>query len=132
MKVKDLSGRTHSWNLVGYTPDKNATTKKSEPHINTRNLLLQEYPTDPILEEVPLPGEQLFFDFYLPRRKTAIEVHGEQHFKFVRFFHGDIAGFLRYKANDTRKSEWCSLNGIKLIILKDSETIDEWRNTIRS
>lgn len=132
MKVKDLSGKTHSWNLVGYTVDKNSSTAKSNPHLIARQLLKEEFPTDPILEEVPLPGEQLYFDFYLPRRKLAIEVHGEQHFKFVAFFHGDKNGFMRCMANDQRKIEWCKLNGIKILILKEVETVDEWRTTIRS
>ena len=131
-KVKDLSGKTHSWNLVGYSVDKNSSTPKSNPHKLARELLKNEFPTDPILEEVPLPGEHLFFDFYLPRRKLAIEVHGEQHFKFIQHFHGDKAGFLRAKANDQRKISWCELNSIKIIILKDTESQDEWRNRIRS
>jgi len=127
MKVIDLSGRTHSWNLVGYSPSKLAARPRSGPHLETRSLLKQEFPNDPILEEVPLPGENLYFDFYLPKRKLAVEAHGEQHYKYIAHFHGDINGFKRYLANDARKQEWCTINGIRLVTLSYKETIEDWR-----
>jgi hypothetical protein len=88
------------------------------------------YPTQPILEEVPIPGENLFCDFYLPRRKLVIECHGEQHYKFVRHFHGNTASFAKHKARDNRKSKWCELNNIKIVVLPYNENDEEWKNRI--
>jgi very-short-patch-repair endonuclease len=131
MKVKDLSGRIHSWNLTGCTPSRLASRPRSDLHLKTRQLMQEEFKNDPILEEVAIPGEQLFLDFYLPKRKMAVEAQGEQHYKFIKHFHGDIMGFKKQKQNDVRKREWCEINGIILITLSYSENIDEWRAKFR-
>ena len=92
----------------------------------------EEYPTDLILEEVYVPGEQLYLDFYLPLRKLIVEVNGAQHDKYIPFFHGSLKNFLLSKANDNKKKEWATLNNMVLIVLLHSENIDEWRHRIRN
>tara|TARA_R100000656_G_scaffold123878_1_gene100949 strand:- start:170 stop:445 length:276 start_codon:yes stop_codon:yes gene_type:complete len=87
------------------------------------------YPTQRILEEVPLPGTRLFADFYIPDRQIIIEVHGRQHYEFVAHFHGSRMGFLQSKANDDLKREWCVLNNIQLIVLPYDKK-DDWRTYI--
>lgn len=132
MKVKDLDGREHPWNLTGYVPPENSTRPRSKFHVSARELLQSMYPTDRILEEVPLPGMRLFGDFYLPLRKMMVEVHGEQHYKYTPHFHGTVQAFMKSKKNDERKKKWCQLNNISLVILPHSETEDEWRERITS
>jgi hypothetical protein len=88
------------------------------------------YPTQPILEEVPVPGENLTCDFYLPLRKVVIECHGEQHYKYTPHFHGDRFGFAQAKKRDQRKIDWCHLNNFRVAILPFSEDDDEWRARI--
>jgi len=127
MKVKDTTGKEHSWNFLGHTV--NFDRKCSEPHAKARDILKELYPTDTICEEVPLPGEKLFGDLYLPLRKLMVEVHGEQHYKYVSHFHGSIKGFLDSKARDKRKQEWCDINGIKLVVLPYNEE-DKWKTMI--
>lgn len=132
MKVVDTHGNTHSWSLVGHKIKANETKPRSSLHLTARNLIREEFPTDSVLEEVGLAGEQLFFDFYIPRRKLAIEVHGEQHYKFIKYFHGDLLGFQTAQRNDERKATWCQLNNIILIILPFNESQDEWQTRIKS
>lgn len=131
MKVYDLKGRLHSWNLVGYEPPKNATRPRSALHVRARALLNEIYPSDKLLEEVPLPGLNLFADFYLPLRKTLVEVHGEQHYKFVPHFHGSIQGYAKSRINDNNKKEWCQINNLTHLILPYDEDDDEWRERIK-
>jgi hypothetical protein len=53
-------------------------------------MLHEKFPTLQILEEVSIPlrsKETLYLDFYIPLIKKCIEVHGEQHYKFVPFYH---------------------------------------------
>lgn len=130
MKVKSLSGRLETWNLTGYTPLNDDMRPRSELHLNARKLLREEFVTESILEEVPLASEGLFFDFYLPLRKIAIEVHGQQHFTYCKFYHSNIDGFKRAKANDSRKAEWCQLNNIRLVIFPFDKTVEEWREIL--
>ncbi len=129
MKVKDTKGKVHSWNLNGYVPPQNDIRQRSELHLKARGLLKELFTNDSILEEVPLPGEKLYCDFYLPLRKLAIEVHGEQHYKYVSHFHGSIKEFIASKERDARKLEWFRLNNIQLLVLPYNET-NKWKEII--
>lgn len=131
-KVVDTKGKTHSWNLVGHQVNLDDIRPRSALHRRARAILKQMYPTDNILEEVPLPGERLTFDFYLPLRKMAIEVNGEQHYFQTDHFHASRADFLKGRANDARKAEWAQLNNISLICLPYNEDDDEWKRRIES
>jgi hypothetical protein len=43
-----------------------------------------------------------------------------------------MAGFLQSNKRDFIKEDWCELNGIELIVLKYSDSIEDWRNQIDS
>ena len=129
MKVVDSNGRWYNFPPSGHMPCLDDTRKRSQPHLDARALLKSIYPTQRILEEVPLPGMLLHADFYIPSKNAIVEVHGRQHYEFVAHFHGDRMGFLRSKINDVIKGDWCDLNNILLIILPYDKQ-NEWRNII--
>jgi len=129
MKVVDLAGNVLKWNLRGQTTIANKH-KKSQDHIQARELLKETYPTLTILEEIPIPiaiSNYLYLDFYLPLYKVAIEIQGEQHFKFIQHFHRTQYNFFLQKKRDSQKQEWCLLNSIQLIVFNYNEDIDEWK-----
>jgi very-short-patch-repair endonuclease len=133
MKVKDLNGNTHSWSLTGHLSH-GRIENKSSYHLNARQLLKQIFPTLQILEEVPInvrKNEILYLDFYLPLKKICIEVHGEQHYKFIPFYHKTLLDFSKAKKRDTEKQEWCQTNGISYISLPHFETLLEWENKLK-
>lgn len=84
-----------------------------------------------ILEEFPLPGERLYLDFFMPHHRLAFEYQGRQHDQFVKLFHGDKKGFERSKARDVRKSEWCELNELVLVEVRDNITTEELQQLIQ-
>jgi hypothetical protein len=132
MKVQGLDGRQHSWSLTGYRVNANSTRPRSTYHLAARSLLTEMFPVIPILEEVWLPGSgNLRLDFYLPQKKMAVEVHGEQHYgEAVHYFHRGKGGFNVAMHNDGKKREWCELNDIRLVVLKYSDGEDEWKRQI--
>lgn len=130
MSVKDSHGRNHPWPPNGHEVGFNDQRQRSSLHLRCRELLRQMYPTQSILEEVPIPGERLTCDFYLPMRKVVVECHGEQHYKFVPHFHGDRIAFAFSLKRDQRKVDWCHDNNFRIAILPFSETDDEWRDRI--
>ena len=133
MKVKGLDGKTYVWSFYGQMPDISDERKRSELHLRARNILKELYPVDRILEEVYLPGSTgLYADFWLPLRNKIVEVHGEQHYKFVPFFHGTMLNFLSSKANDNKKRQWCELNGIIEVELPFNESDEQWKSRIES
>ena len=134
MLIKDLNGNTHNWQLTGNMA-KGKISTRSSLHLTTRSIITQNYPTLQILEEVPIPlknRETLYLDFYLPLKKTCIEVHGEQHYKFVPFYHSTILNFLKSQKRDREKEEWCELNNIKHVILRYDENEQTWNERIKN
>lgn len=138
MKVKGINGKEYTWNLSGYDVFNDDKRKRSKYHIRARNLLKEIYNSYRILEEVKLPGSTalnrksvLYLDFYIPSIMLGVEVHGQQHYEYSDFFHKSKADFLKAKARDEDKIDWCKLNNIELIILKYSESEDEWRQRIK-
>lgn len=132
MKVKDFDGYEHNWPPLGYSVNFDDIRPKSSLHLRCRDILRKLYPTERILEEVPLPNLNLFVDFYLPFRKIVVECQGEQHSKFIPHFHRTKIGFIKSKARDKQKKEWCSMNNIRIIELPFSESDEEWTERIQN
>jgi len=133
MQVKDLDGNSYNWQLIG-TIANGSLHNKSSLHLEARNLIKSCFPTLQLLEEVPIMvrrSETLYLDFYLPLIKRCIEVHGEQHYKFNRFFHHTTLGFINHKKRDQDKKEWCLINDIEHIELP-FDKIDEWPSRIKN
>lgn len=132
MDIVDLDDNIRKWQLKGFI-SKAAATNKSSYHIQARKLLHKTYPTLQILEEVSIPinkKETLFLDFYIPMIKKCIEVHGEQHYKFIPFYHNTKLNFLKAKKKDRQKAEWCEKNFITYIELPYNLTLQEWENIL--
>lgn len=68
-------------------------------------------------------GRWLWFDFFLPSYGIAIEVQGEQHFKYNDHFYGGKTDFIMQQRRDDIKEVWCSKNGIHLIKVNYDEDI---------
>jgi len=129
MNTRDLDGNSVSWNITGNIVKKNCTNKSSY-HMTVRNILSSLYPTMQILEEVPIhirKSEVLYMDFYIPLLKKCVEVHGEQHYKFIPYYHSNKLSFLKAQKRDKEKKEWCDINGITYIELPyyDNEKWEE-------
>jgi hypothetical protein len=132
MQVRDLDGNISNWQLIGNISH-TFNLNKSSLHLQARNLIKECFPTLQVLEEVainPRRSETLYLDFYLPLIKKCVEVHGEQHYAFSRFFHNTTLGFIKHKRRDQDKREWCDINGIKYIELPFDKT-DEWHQRIK-
>lgn len=134
MLITDLDGNSHNWLLTGNMA-KGKINNRSSLHLNARELISKVYPTLQILEEVPINlrrGETLYLDFYLPLKKVCFETHGEQHYKFVQFYHNNMLNFLKSQKRDREKQEWCEINNIKYIVLPYNESLDLWFERINN
>ena len=135
MKVIGIDGKEYSWN---FTHARLKARKPSKLHLRARDILKRVFPYDIIYEEVAIPGiktdinsRPLFADFYIHAPRLMIEVQGEQHYKFIQFFHTNKLQFFRAAKLDRLKHQWCELNGIDLIALPYNESDEEWYNRIR-
>lgn len=57
------------------------------------------------------------FDFYIPSRKSLVEVQGEQHFKFIKKFFKKREDFLKAQERDRIKIGYAAANEIPLYII---------------
>jgi len=131
MLVTDIEGKKTSWILRGEEVGQDSRAR-SDLHITARQLLKLRFPTHQLLEEVPFKPHSwvtLYLDFYLPLRKLAVEVHGQQHYKYSSLFHTSRSVFLKQLRNDDDKIEWCNLNGITLVILP-YDTVPTWKDLL--
>jgi len=135
MRVKGLNGREYNLNLQKY--NSNDRVKKSFYHICASDIIREVFCGYNVYEEVKLPGSTkpskrsvLFLDFFIPNARIGVEVHGQQHFKFIPFFHKTRAGFAKSRARDHDKQEWCNVNDIKLVALRFDEDPEHWREKL--
>lgn len=132
MLVKDLDGLNHNWLLTGNMA-KGKIDNRSSLHLATRKLLSAHFPTLQLLEEVPIrirKNETLYLDFYIPIKKICVEVHGEQHYKFIPFYHTNVLNFLKSQKRDREKQEWCEINNIQYIVFKFDEDEQLWNERV--
>ena len=134
MKVMGLNGREYTLDLKRYSKQR---SNCSLYHKMARDLLSEVFSGYSIYEEVKLPGSVkpskksvLYLDFYIPNAIMAVEVHGEQHFKYIPYFHKNKFGFAMAKKRDLDKKEWCRINGIELVELRWDDSMEYWRDKI--
>lgn len=88
---------------------------------DTYKVLKKLYPFDSIKKEyyVNYKNTRLLYDFYIKSLALCIECQGEQHFKFVKHFHGSIDNFYSQKRRDNLKVEYCEENDLTLVYFYD-------------
>ena len=100
MKFKTLTGSekriTHAKKYLIKWDQKS----RSKIQFKTKQFLKEYWSSHVVFEEFPVAGTRLKFDFYNANKRTAVEVHGAQHTKFVQFFHGRKSNFVKQLRRD--------------------------------
>lgn len=113
-------------------PMRTKEQSRSDGQFNLGRQIKGLYGPATVLEEFPIPETRLSLDFYMPQHNLAFEFQGIQHDGFVQYFHGDKDGFDRQVARDATKREWCMLNNITLIEVRNASiSSDELRALIQ-
>lgn len=110
-------------NLRGYPVHKNIEKNRidwdgkslSKFQFNVKQFLRPHWINHVVYEEIPLAGTRLSLDFLNFTRRLAVEVHGDQHRQFVKFFHGKREGLTDQIKRDMQKLEWLEINDFQLI-----------------
>jgi hypothetical protein len=77
---------------------------------------------DVVFEEFPVVGTRLTIDFYNATKNIAVEVQGNQHTKYNKFFHkGNKMNYLDQLKRDDEKLAFCDLNNIKLLEVHEGQ-----------
>lgn len=79
----------------------------------------------------PITKRQMPYDVEILGKKILIEIQGEQHLKFIEYFHGTEENFEYQKRKDDYKRRWAERQGYKLIyIYYDDFSNNQYKNKI--
>jgi very-short-patch-repair endonuclease len=99
---------------------------RSKLQKKVKDLLYSNWVSDIVFEELPVLGTRMTLDFYNANKKLAVEVDGNQHYKYNKFFHSNSRqNFLSQLQRDEKKEYFCEINKIKLVRILEKDTIDE-------
>jgi hypothetical protein len=73
-------------------------------------------------------GKNLELDLYNPELKIAVEYSGQQHYKYIPYFHKNYQAFLDQKSRDEMKRDRCKEYGILLIEVPYTIDLSEIEN----
>tara|TARA_Y100001938_G_C8087698_1_gene433038 strand:+ start:162 stop:575 length:414 start_codon:yes stop_codon:yes gene_type:complete len=111
-------------NSVKYLIDWDADCK-SGIQKTVKNVLYDNWFADVVFEEFPVAGTRLTFDFFNATRNIAVEVDGNQHYKYNKFFHSNSRqNFLSQLKRDEKKEYFCEINNIVLLRILESEIVE--------
>lgn len=101
---------------------------KSYLHKEVFRVLKKHLPDWRWVEEMPvkIDGETLYIDISCSTPiRVAIEVMGEQHYKFNKFFYKDTHAFAQAQKRDQKKKEWLEENGYYYVIFNYNDKLSE-------
>ena len=75
-----------------------------------------------VYEEFPVYGSMLKVDLLNATKKIAVEIQGEQHESFNKFFHDNSRfKYLQSIKRDVKKEKWLEMNEFKFLQLYESD-----------
>jgi hypothetical protein len=120
MRLYSTAGRLVNKNVSKYLID---WDKKSRSKIQFRikQFLKEHWQNHIVYEEFPVYGTRLKVDILNATKKIAVEVNGNQHTSFNKFFHKTRINFLQSLKRDHKKLEWLKTNDFELIEIEEKE-----------
>lgn len=74
-----------------------------------------------VLEEFRIPGSLLECDFLNLDKNIAVEINGQQHNKFIKYFHKNKSNFIRHVKRDVQKYDWLIKNKFQVLELETED-----------
>ena len=123
MKFLTPNGKLVNKNMNPYRIEwDNPKKSRSKIQFKVKQFLKPFWQQHLCFEESPVVGTLLKVDILNATLKIAVEIQGNQHTEFNKFFHNNSpAKYLKGFKNDVKKAEWLELNGYKLIEIYEDE-----------
>jgi len=126
MKFITLTGSTRRVSKIKKHLIDWSSTSRSKFQFSVKKFLEPYWSRHVVFEEFPIVGTKMSLDFFNANEKVAIEVQGDQHTKYVPYFHGGHkVNYLSQLQRDNDKLKFCDINGIKLVEIYSNDIIDE-------
>ncbi len=115
MRLFNINGRLISKNVTKYKVDWDKKCR-SKIQFAAKSFFRDYWKNHICYEEFPVFGTRLKVDLINFTRKIAVEVQGEQHNQFNKFFHGNSRQkYLDSIKRDMKKINWLELNEFKVL-----------------
>jgi|TARA_R100001443_G_scaffold6276_2_gene15059 hypothetical protein len=115
MRLYNIYGKLVNKNVVKYKVDWDKPCR-SKIQFNVKSFFKDYWSGHICYEEFPVFGSRLKVDLINFTRKIAVEVQGEQHNEFNKFFHNNSRDkYLESIQRDMKKIQWLEMNEFKVL-----------------
>jgi hypothetical protein len=112
--VSNASNVSNNFEMMPHTPKDSRLELQTKMHLETI-FGRPFYKIRPDFLKNDVTGYNLEIDLYNDELKLAVEVQGDQHYKFTPFFHRNKEHFLNQRYRDEMKKVKCKDHGLTLI-----------------
>lgn len=99
----------------------NCITSKSTGEVLVENYLKDKYNIKTQYNTLkcinPITGKQLPYDIEIPELKVIIEIQGDQHLRYIEYFHGSIENFYYQQRKDDYKKRFAQSKGYEVVYI---------------
>jgi hypothetical protein len=121
MRLLNINGTLVNKNVRKYSIDWEAKSR-SKLQYKFKSFFFPYWKNHIVYEEFPVYGSMLKVDLLNATKKIAVEVQGEQHESFNKFFHDNSRlKYLQSIKRDVKKEKWLETNGFKLLELYEDD-----------
>ena len=114
MKLYNARGRLQNKNVSKYLIDWDGKCR-SKIQLKVKQFLKEFWENHVVYEEFPVFGTRLKVDLVNITKRIAVEVQGQQHTTYNKFFHGSRTGYWKSIKRDVQKDNWLVSNDFYLI-----------------
>jgi hypothetical protein len=120
LRLYNIRGRQVNKNVSRYLID---WDKKSRSNLQfkAKQFLKPFWEKHIVYEEFPVFGTRMKVDIVNVTKFIAVEVNGQQHGSYNKFFHNSRYGYFQSISRDVKKEEWLEKNGFEVITVEYDE-----------
>jgi len=120
LRLYNIRGRQVNKNVSRYLID---WDKKSRSNLQfkVKQFLKPFWEKHIVYEEFPVFGTRMKVDIVNVTKFIAVEVNGQQHGSYNKFFHNSRYGYFQSISRDVKKEEWLEKNGFEVITVEYDE-----------
>jgi hypothetical protein len=121
MRLLNINGKLVNKNVRNYEIDWTAKSR-SKLQFKFKQFFYAYWKNHIVYEEFPVYGSMLKVDLLNATKKIAVEIQGDQHESFNKFFHDNSRlKYLQSIKRDVKKEKWLEMNEFKFLELYESD-----------
>ena len=121
MRLLNINGKLVNKNVRKNLIDWNGKSR-SNLQFNFKQFFYPYWKNHIVYEEFPVYGTMLKVDFLNATKRIAVEIQGDQHESFNKFFHENSRlKYLQSIKRDVQKSKWLEINNFKFLELYEND-----------